>query len=161
MIKKRYAFLVIVVTLIVITVMASTMGFFDYIKVCLHSEVSGVVTLQGKPVVGAEITRLTIWRGESHTTSTTTDAQGHFKIDPLFTTSFFQPWVGFTITQKLTIRYQDKEYIVWQGWKRNKDLNGEFTDQKPHPLTCELTAESRTTGEGLPANRFVETICTW
>jgi hypothetical protein len=163
MIKKRYAVLLILVTLLGITTIGIAMGLFDFAKICLSSEVSAVVMLNGKPVAGAEITRMVEWKEKVYTT-TTSDAQGHFHFEPTFANSVLQQImpVENVIDQIINIRYQGKEYLAWRGTKRNLELNGEFADRKPHPLTCELTAESRLTKDGVDfASGSVRTICTW
>jgi len=139
------------------------MGFFDFTKVCLYSEVSGVVTLNGKPVAGAEIVRTATWRDNPYTDTTTTDAQGKFHLDPIFAHSILRKYVlpiEPYISQMMAIHYQGKEHLAWKVSKRGYELNDEFTDNKHHPLTCELSEEPTMKDDPL-LFLPVKTICKW
>ena len=142
------------------------MGFFNFAKVCLYSEVSGVVTLHGKPVAGAEIIRKAWWPDEKlHTDNTTTDAQGAFHFAPMFAFSLLRQYIPMetVIEQTMFIRFQGKEYPAWSGAKRDFDLKNEFEDGKPRTLICELTEKPAIKGEkfGLRTAHSIETICKW
>ena len=140
------------------------MGFFDFAKVCLYSEVSGVVTLHGKPVAGAEIIRKAWWPDEKlHTDNTTTDAQGAFHFAPMFAFSLLRKYMPIEpyVRQQMFIRYQGKEHTGWDGSKHGYELNDEFWDRKHHPLTCELNKEPLVKGEKFGLVTPVETICKW
>lgn len=54
--KRQYGFWV-VLCLLISTTQVSAMSLFDFMKVCVFTDVSGVVTLEGKPVAGARIVR--------------------------------------------------------------------------------------------------------
>lgn len=166
MMKKRYAALFLFVTLIAITTIGFAMGFFDFAKVCLYSEVSGVVTLNGKPVAGAEVIRKAWWPDEKlHTDTITTDAQGKFHFAPMYVFSLLSQYVPaeVVIEQQMLIRYQSKDYPAWSGAKRDFDVKNEFEDSKPRTLICELTEEPVIKGEkfGLRTAHSIETICKW
>ena len=142
------------------------MGFFDFAKACLYSEVSGVVTLHGKPVAGAEIIRKAWWPDEKlHTDTTTTDAQGAFHFAPMFVFSLIHQYIALepVIEQSMLIRFQGKEYPAWHGHKRDFDIRNEFEDNKPRTLICELTEEPIMKGEkfGLRYGHGVKTMCKW
>ena len=139
------------------------MGFFDFAKACLYSEVSGVVTLHGKPVAGAEIIRKAWWPDEKlHTDTTTTDAQGAFHFAPMFAFSLLRQYMPIEpyVRQQMFIRYQDKEHLAWKVSKHGYELNDEFTDNKHHPLTCELSEEATMKDDPL-LFLPVKTICKW
>lgn len=114
------------------------MGMFDFLKVCLFSEVNGVVTLGGRPVAGAEVIRTAVLNNKVYRDTTTTDAGGHYHLEARFTRSVnsILPVEPF-IYQKMFIRYQGKEHRAWEVDKRNYDVNGEI--KKPLNLSCELT----------------------
>ena len=139
------------------------MGFFGFAKVCLYSEVSGVVTLHGKPVAGAEIIRKVWWPDEKlHTDNTTTDAQGQFHFAPMFAFSLLRQYMPIepVIEQTMFIRFQGKEYPAWSGAKHGYDLNDEFNHRKLPPITCELNLEPAMKDDPslfMP----VKTICKW
>ena len=142
------------------------MGFFNFAKVCLYSEVSGVVTLHGKPVAGAELIRKAWWPDEKlHTDNTTTDAQGHFHFAPMFAFSLLRQYMPMetVIGQQMFILNQGKETLAWHGFKSDFDLRSEFEDGKPRRLTCELTEEPIMKGEkfGLRYGHGVKTMCKW
>ena len=120
------------------------MGLFDFMKVCLFSEVNGVVTLEGKPVKGAEISRTAEFNDKFYTDKTVTNADGHFHIDAMTTHSINKTLaiVEAVISQELKITYEGKEYIGWRTVKRSYEQNTELGDDKKIQLSCELTDES-------------------
>jgi len=114
------------------------MGLFDFMKVCLFSEVNGVVTLQGKPVAGAKIVRTAKINDTPYTDSTVTDKSGKFYFEARFTSSINKivP-VEPRIPQKLVIEHDGQEHTAWEMSKRNYDLDGELG--KPINISCEIT----------------------
>jgi len=114
------------------------MGMFDFMKVCLFSEVNGVVTREGKPLAGVKLVRSAEINDKTHTDSAVTDAQGRFHFDAKFTKSVnaILPVEPF-IYQKIFIHHDGKEYRAWEVDKRNYDENGEI--KQPLKLSCELT----------------------
>lgn len=139
------------------------MGFFDFAKVCLYSEVSGVVMLYGEPIAGAEVIRSATWREKLYTDTVTTDTYGRFQFDPMFALSVLHKYVlpiEPYISQTMIIRYQGKEHLAWKVSKRGYELNDEFTDHRAHPLSCELSAEPAMKDDPL-LFLPVKTICKW
>lgn len=114
------------------------MGLFDFMKVCLFSEVRGVVTHNGKPVAGAKLVRSAELNDKTFTDTGVTDQQGRFHLKATFTKSVnaILPVEPF-IYQKIFIHHQGKQYRAWEVDKRNYDVNGEI--KKPINLSCELT----------------------
>jgi hypothetical protein len=166
MIKKRYAILVAFLILLGITTIGVTMGLFDFARIHLFFEVNAVVTNNGQPVVGAEVTRSAQFHDKIYpNATTTTDAQGRFHFDALVDTSLFAkfPLNEPTVLQQLHIRYQGKDYLAWRGVKRNLSPDGEFAENKRPPLiTCELTTVPRDDDKGMKLGYgALETICTW
>ena len=136
MFKSRYQILLLV-CLSMATSEVFAMGLFDFVKVCLFSGVNGVVTLEGKPVAGAELVR-TAQIGETvHTDRTKTDDNGRFQFPAMYTHSVYKiaPVEPF-ITQKIKILTGGHEYLAWSGNKRNYDLNGEI--YQPLEFNCEI-----------------------
>lgn len=118
------------------------MGFFDFAKICLFSEVDGVVTLNGKPLPGAEVVRTSeIGKDSVHTDRTFTDNQGRYFFPARFSHSLrkISP-IEPLILQKIVIRFEAAEYVGWKTDKRNYDVNGELG--RAIRLTCELSNES-------------------
>ncbi|MDH5778538.1 MAG: carboxypeptidase-like regulatory domain-containing protein, partial [Gammaproteobacteria bacterium] len=117
-----------------------SMGLFDFMRVCLFSEVNGVVTVQGKPVAGARIVRTAKLGDKPYTDTTTTDSRGMFNFKARFTNSVnkIAP-VEPRIPQKLVIEHAGKEHVGWEMSKHNYDTDGELG--KPINISCELTNE--------------------
>jgi hypothetical protein len=118
------------------------MGLFDFVKVCLFSEVKGVVTLEGKPVAGAELVRTAEIGEKVHTDKTMTDENGRFSFPAMYTHSLnkIAP-VEPHIPQMMRIRTGGNEFLVWDGSKRDYDLNGEI--DRNLVLSCELTEKEK------------------
>lgn len=119
------------------------MGLFDFMKICLFSEVKGVVTLEGKPVAGAEIVRTAEINDKVHTDKTVTDESGKFHFEAMYTHSMnkiifiIEP----VIPQTMTIIHNDEEYLGWRTSKRDYHENAELDDGKKIRLTCEIADE--------------------
>lgn len=154
MLNVRYKSVLISVLLLAITTEVWSMGLFDSLKVCLFSEVNGVVTNKGKPVAGVEVIQTAqINNGKLYTYTTMTDEQGRFHFDALFSHSInkvvpVQP----RVPQNILFRYQGREYRGWKTSKHNYDEGGEINsltaretskDLKPIVLKCDLSDESR------------------
>ena len=134
------------------------MGLFDFVKICLFSEVNGVVTLNGKPVPDVEVVRtMRMGHNNIYTDKTTTDNQGHYRFAARFTHSIrkIAP-VEPLIFQRMVFVYQSKEYLGWETDKRNYQINGEL--DVAINLVCELTNESRVRVG--PRHRGIDGICT-
>ncbi|MCI0506530.1 MAG: carboxypeptidase-like regulatory domain-containing protein [Gammaproteobacteria bacterium] len=127
------------------------MGLFDFMKVCLFSEVNGVVTLEGKPVAGAEIVRTAKFSDTEHTDKAVTDADGKFHFDAMYTYSINKALMIIepVFHQKMMINYQAKEYRGWKTVKRSYDENTEVGEGKQIILTCELTDDDLKKEDGL------------
>ncbi len=134
------------------------MGLFDFMKVCLFSEVGGVVTLAGKPVAGVEIVRTAKFDDKDFTDKTTTDVQGKFHFDPIFSTSLLK-WDP-SIFQTIVMNYQGKEYRGWRLMRTNYEVNGEVDGNKPLTnLICDLS--SKETHKDQEIRSPITGICKW
>ncbi len=69
--------------LLILTIGVIKMAFADIGKVCLFSEISGVITLDGKPVANAKLVR-TVNKEKDITDETTTDDKGYFKMPAVY-----------------------------------------------------------------------------
>jgi len=136
--KTRKAFVAAILVLILVTmVVVISMRLNDYMKICLFSEVGGVVTMAGKPVAGVEITRTASYDEKDYTDKTTTDEHGRFHFDPIFSKSLLK-WDP-SIFQTIDLYYQGKKYEGWETTRGDFDLNGELDDHKPIiNLVCDL-----------------------
>jgi hypothetical protein len=120
----------------------SVMGISDVGKVCLFSAMSGVITLDGKPVANARLVR-TADRDGAKTDETTTDNNGNFKFPAVFerTITKYLPQ-EFVVKQVIQVQYQGKEYAMWSGVKRKPEENAESSG-KPLVVKCELNQEKQ------------------
>ena len=116
------------------------MALSDVGKVCLFSEISGVITLDGKPVANAKLVR-TVKKEKTIIDETTTDANGNFKMPAVFerTVTKFLP-MEFVVKQDILLTYNNKEYKIWDGVKRKEEENAESRG-KPLVVKCELNSD--------------------
>lgn len=116
------------------------MGITDAGKVCLFSKMSGVIKLDGKPVVNARLIRA-VNLNKDIVDETTTDEKGFFEFDAQFsrTVTKFLPQ-EFAAKQVIWVYYQDKEYKMWSGVKRKPEENTEARG-KQLVVECELNSE--------------------
>ena len=127
----------------------------------MFSEVNAMVTLHGKPVVGAEIVRTSNELDSTvYTEKTITDAQGRFHFDALWVFSLrnFIPAEPM-IKQHINIYYQGQEYMGWLAVKGNYGHNDELDDDKPLRFTCELSEEPSIKYQEVAGN--IKGICKW
>lgn len=123
--------------IIIASVGVCGMALSDTGKVCLFSEISGVITLDGKPVANAKLIR-TANHGKDITDETTTDANGHFTMPAIFsrTLTGILP-MEFVDKQYIIVQHNGKEYKIWDGVKRSMDINAEARG-KPLVVQCDL-----------------------
>lgn len=116
------------------------MTFFDAGKVCLFSKISGVITLDGKPVANAKITR-TVNLNKDKVDHTYTDEKGYFEMPAVFqrTVTKFLPQ-EFVANQEIVVRHLDKDYRIWSSVKRTAEENSEARG-KDLVVECELNSE--------------------
>lgn len=132
------------------------MGMFDFLKVCLFSEVNGVVTQDGKPIAGAEIIRTAEFNNKAYIDSTMTDTHGRYYFNARFINSINKILpIEPRVPQKISIRYHNKEYLGWDMDKRDYEINGEI-DRKLD-LVCELSKEPEMKKLGISG--YVDGIC--
>lgn len=133
------------------------MAISDAGKVCLFSQISGIITLDGKPVSHAKLVR-TVGKEKELTDETMTDENGHFKLPAIFdrTITKFLP-MEFVVRQVIYVHYEGKEYKLWSGVKRQAEENSESRGQ-PLIVKCELNQETNLKQvNGSP----IISLCTW
>ncbi len=130
--------------LIIYLAQGNTMGFLDFARIYIFSEVDGVVSMKGKPVSGAKVVRTADYRDKHYTHAAVTDGEGRFHFDDIYVYSMRLSETA--ILQKIMIHYQDREYLAWELMKRNDNRYGELNDPntpdfsiKKLELRCELT----------------------
>jgi hypothetical protein len=158
MTKTHIGIAAAILSFLTITTLVFGMGLFDFMKVCIFSEVGGVVTMAGKPVAGVEIIRTANYDDKDYIDKTVTDALGRFHFEPMFSYSLLK-WDP-TIFQKIVLRYKGKEYIGWDKTRGNYDLNGELDGNiLISDLVCELDHEPTVKYQDIRGN--VYGICKW
>jgi hypothetical protein len=119
----------------------NAMGLLDKFRICLCSDVTGVITLGGKPVEGAEIIRrldMIHHDNQVHTDVTVTDADGRFAFKPAYARkSKYVLWEVVT-DQKLLIRHDGKLYLGWTNVSHGRDLNAEYCTTVFSPNSIKL-----------------------
>lgn len=115
-------------------------------KYVMFSPVSGVVLLNGAPVVGAKVERSYLWRWAKQRAddSVVTDAQGRFTM-PEVTGSSMSAWLPHEpfVEQGIAVYVEGKRYAVWGHNRRNYESNSELSG-KPLRLRIELSMEPKT-----------------
>jgi hypothetical protein len=127
-----------------VTLEVWSMGLFDFLKICLFSEVNSVVTLEGKPVAGAELVRTAMINDKEYIDKAVTDEGGKFHFDAMYTHSI-NKIVFITepvIPQTMTILHNEKECLGWRTSKRDYHENAELDGDREIILACDLTDES-------------------
>ena len=115
------------------------MSMFDAFKIYLFSEVNGVVTRDGQPVVGAEVIRSASY-GKTYTDKATTDKEGRFFFSEMTISKISALVPGqHVIDQSIIIRNQDAEYKAWELTRVGSGPNAELDTQLS--LLCELSNE--------------------
>mgnify|MGYP005749127003 CR=1 FL=1 len=111
-------------------------------RAVVFSAVEGVITLDGQPVVGAEVIRRYEHRGLQVAT-VISDHAGGFAFPEVrrWHAAVFLP-MEFVIPQQLEVRYQGKHWSIWSGTKRSPKANSELNGL-PLRLACELTDDEQ------------------
>ena len=133
------------------------MSLFGF-KVCLATDVKGVVTLKGKPVANAKVTREVVFRDEKLNSETVTDENGIFLLSAVYDRTIWKhtPF-EVVIGQTINIEYDNNQYLAFGTSKRNFDLGGELNPSNvianageltPFILTCELNNDDWTRARG-------------
>jgi len=119
------------------------MAFFSKEEVVLFSPMAGVITYEGAPAVGAEVSlQVNLNEDPPRIEAVEVGEDGSFSL-PEMTTSQRQILPSqFVAHQRIYVRYQGEQYEIWTMGKIAKGLYGELGG-KPSGLRCELTSELR------------------
>jgi hypothetical protein len=130
-------------------------------KDCLFSEISGTITLNGEPAVGAHVKRTA---GKAHvegefTDETFTDENGFFTMPAIWERNLLSRVfpMEFVAPQEIVVVYQGAEYDIWTSVKRKREENSE-SHGKPLVVQCELSDPERSFRS---RGTFFATRCTW
>jgi hypothetical protein len=111
-------------------------------KLCVFSEVRGVVLATGSPVAGATVERT--WDGGKKPGSdrTRTDAEGRFTLPAVIQSSFLASILPHepVIRQEIVIEHEGARHPAWLFVKHNYEVNGERKG-KPIRATFHLGTE--------------------
>ena len=129
------------------------------VKQCLFSEMSGVVSFEGKPAAGVKLVRMVDLNKELYD-ETVTDAQGNFHFPAIYRTSILRQILPmeFVVLQEITAHLGGKEYEMWNNIKRTAEENTEYRG-KPQVVKCDLS-QSELTFISVN-NNLIHSLCTW
>lgn len=118
------------------------MSLSDMGKVCLFSEMSGVLTVDGEPAPHVRLVRTAKWQSEQKD-ETITDEQGRFHFPAMTerTVAKFLP-MEFVAHQEIQALLEDSKIRVWGGIKRTPEKNAESRGDALS-VKCELNAEEQ------------------
>jgi hypothetical protein len=141
---RRIATLLSLFLLINFAIVEKANAMFDMFKLCMFSEIRGVVLDHGQPVRGARLVRTYDWRwqNEKGSDETTTDDKGEFRFPVVYRTAVFAailPHEPF-VFQQISIAHEGKEYRAWTTDRRDYEPNSE-TGGKPPFIRCSLESE--------------------
>ena len=118
-------------------------------KISLFSEVSGVITLDQKPLADARVTRTVEWKDKTYKDEAVTGTDGSFAMPPMEGPGR-QLMAEFVAFQTITVQYQGKTWPIWGLTKGDERLNHELidknnmnTDGMPIKFSCELSDPER------------------
>ncbi len=145
------------------------MALFDFFKIYVFSDVTGIVLLDGSPVEGAEIIRTADHEEDKvYSDRTKSGADGRFSFPAISTYSLRPLMLGTIIRQEIKILHNGKAYLAWETTKHNKHLYGELNNaDADNPikldLSCELTddPEKETIVELKYLNALIKGVCRW
>jgi len=119
---------------------SQAMSMTDLGKVCLFSNISGVILIDGKPVKNAKLVRTVDLSGKE-IDEARTDENGHFEMPAVFarTITKYLPQ-EFSSYQEIVVHYNNTAYRIWSAVKRKPEENIEARG-KPLIIKCELNSE--------------------
>lgn len=135
------------------------MSFFGQKQtVVVASPLEGIITHQGQPAAGAQVEQFLRWKDEEGETRTVeTNESGHFKLPAREDEVKISSLSSFVIHQKITVRFQGEETVIWSLGTAHRDLYGEL-GKNPEDLHCELTGAPDTMEL---ENGLLYTLCKW
>ena len=129
------------------------------IKQCLFSEMTGVVSFEGKPAAGVKLVRLVNYDKDVFD-ETITDEEGNFHFPAVYRTSILSKILPmeFVVYQNITAHFHNTEYEVWSATKRSPEENAE-SKGKALIVECNLS-QPEVTFISVDGN-LVHSRCTW
>lgn len=133
-------------------------GAPEVAKANLFSAVSGVLTQGGVPRAGITIQRSVSWRGEQHSDSAVTNAQGRYQFPALLSDSGLPKLPAeFNAFQQMVARVDGEDVLLWDTVKAEPTADAEL-DGHQLVFSCDLDEPLRF--EHLLLNS-IETRCRW
>lgn len=134
------------------------MSVSDIGKLCVFSQMSGVVTHDGKPVANARLVRSGEVAGSEKEDEAITDDTGRFHFPALYVRSItkYLPQ-EFVAKQSIQLHHEGKIRKIWHGVKRSPEENTEARG-KPLDVACEISDEEQHLW--VQGSTFV-TLCKW
>ena len=104
------------------------------VKRCLVSPLAGTVSVDGKPVAGAKVTRkyYSHWYNEHVETVTHTDAKGYFEFAGVWKSAAVDVMHQPVIEEQVVVEHNSTNYTVLDVTKMNYDSFGELSDIPDH-----------------------------
>jgi len=136
----------------------SAMSIAELGRSSVFSAVEVVLTRDGEPVVGAEVTRVSEWQ-KQQTEKAVTDSEGKFSFPALFENSLagILPFTEFIASQQIVVQIGVESFEIWANGKRSPKNNSELGGV-PIKLSCELNEDVRLV-EGFGS--LLVTNCRW
>lgn len=128
-------------------------------QIVVFSGMEGQLFFDGNPAKNAEVKIWTQWKNENgETTSVTADESGTFSLPQELDSYNSNPLAQLVISQRITVIYQNNEYVIWSLGKFTAEQFDEYGGNLPPKIQCELT-------DNLTPYRFnnviMETSCVW
>ena len=147
--------IIISLTLLIFSYGVYAMG----IKQCLFSEMTGVVSFEGKPAAGVKLIRMVNYDKDVFDEAVT-DELGNFHFPAIERTSILSKILPmeFVVYQSITAHHNTKEVEIWSGVKRTPGKNSESRG-KPLIVECNLS-QAEVSFISVDGN-LVHSRCTW
>jgi 5-hydroxyisourate hydrolase-like protein (transthyretin family) len=129
------------------------------IKQCLFSEMTGVVSFEGKPAADVKLVRMVDLNKEVYD-ETITDQEGNFHFPAIYRSSILSKVLPmeFVVLQEITAHFQGKEYEIWNSVKRSPAVN---TESRGKALIVECNL-SQAEAEGIIVDEVaIFSRCNW
>ncbi|PKF62714.1 hypothetical protein CW745_04645 [Psychromonas sp. psych-6C06] len=111
------------------------------VKQCLFSEMTGVVSFEGKPAAGVKLVRMVDYNKKQYD-ETITDEDGKFYFPAIYRTNLIGKVLPmqFAVAQNIIAYKDNDEFLIWEATKMDPAANSESRG-KPLAVTCELALE--------------------
>jgi hypothetical protein len=147
--------IIISLTLLIFSYGVYAMG----IKQCLFSEMTGVVSFEGKPAAGVKLVRVVNYDKDIFD-ETMTDELGNFQFPAIYRSSILSKILPmeFVVYQNITAHFQGNEIEMWSATKRSPEENAE---SKGRPLIVECNLNQPEVSFISVDGNLVHSRCNW